>query len=112
MYFTHLTMQQRQNQENTTNDRTAFPMSSAIRRVPINSRTSTAYPKRQLTRPQVNSPISMNTNSTLDENDAMISSSYIPYNKRLSTKTSSTENENLHSLRNILRTTSLNHVQV
>jgi hypothetical protein len=112
MYFSNLTMQQRQNQDSTPNDRTTFAMSSAIRRVPVNSRISTAYPRRQLTRRQVNSPISMNTYSALDENDALTNSLSTPYNKRLSMKSTSLENENLHQLRDILRTTSLNHVQV
>ena len=112
MYFTNLAMQQRQNQDNTPNDRATYAVSSAIRRVPVNSRISTAYPRRQLTRRQVSSPISMNTYSTLDENDALTNSSNHHYNKRLSMKSTSLENENLHQLRDILRTTSLNHVQV
>jgi len=114
MYLTNLTKQQRNNQDNTTNDRTTFAVSSAIRRVPVNSRITTAYSKRQLTRRQINSPISMSTYSTLDENDAKFTTnfSFIPYHKRLSMKTSSMENESSNSLRDLLRTRSLNHVHV
>jgi hypothetical protein len=112
MYLTNLTKQQRSNQDNTTHNRTTFAVSSAIRRVPVNSRITTAYSKRHLTRRQVNSPISISTYSTLDENNATTNFSFIPYHKRLSMKTSSMENESSNSLRDLLRTRSLNHVHV
>jgi len=86
-------------------------MSSKVRKVPVNSRTSTANPKRQLTGRQVNSPISMNTYSTIDD-DHTTNSTSIAYNKRLSTKISTGESENSHMLGDILRTSSWNHVQV
>jgi hypothetical protein len=120
MYFTNLAMQQRQNTDNNTNgkdnnnketDKTTLPMSSKVRKVPVNSRTSTANPKRQLTGRQVNSPISMNTYSTIDD-DHTTNSTSIAYNKRLSTKISTGESENSHMLGDILRTSSWNHVQV
>jgi hypothetical protein len=109
MYFTNLTMQQRENKDTSINNKENYvsklTMSSAMRKVPRNSRTSTANPKRYLTRRQVNSPTSMNTCSTIDDDDRMTNSTTIPYNRRLLT----IENEHL---RDILRTSSWNHVQM
>jgi len=119
MYLTNLAMQQRQNKDGNTNnnnnkenDLTTFAMSSVIRKVPVNSRTSTANPKRQSTRRQVNSPVSIESYLTVDDDDRMTNSTQIPYNKRLSTKLSTGTNENSNMLRDILRTTSWNNVQV
>lgn len=114
MYFTNLAMQQRQDNEtnNKENDPTTFNAPSTIRKVPVNSRISTANPKYHLHRRQLNSPISMNTYSTIDDDDRMTNSTSIYFNKRLSSKLSGIENENSHMLRDILRTTSLNHIQV
>jgi hypothetical protein len=119
MYLTNLAMQQQQNKDannnnnnNKENEITAFAMSSVIRKVPFNSRTSTANPRRQSTRRQVNSPISIHTYSTVDIDDRMTNFIQIPSNKRLSTKISTVGNENSHMLRDVLRTTSWNNVQV
>lgn len=117
MYFTNLTMQQRQTKDangaDDETERTApFIASSSIRKVPVNSRTSTAHAKRTLNRRQTNSPISINTFSTVDDDDRTTTSTSIPY-KRGSTRISPLiDHENTHLLRDILRTSSWNHVQV
>ncbi|CAF2356874.1 unnamed protein product [Rotaria sp. Silwood2] len=119
MYLTNLAMQQRQNKtdnnihnHNNVHELTPLGMSSMVRKVPFNSRISTAHAKNQSIRRQVNSPISMNTYSTIDDEDSMTISTSFPNNKRLSAKMSNSDNENSHMLRDILRTSSWNHVQV
>jgi hypothetical protein len=109
IYFTNLAIHQRDGKDNN-NGHDATP---AIRKVPVNSRTSTANPKRTTTRRQVNSPISLNTCSTIDDDgDHMTNSTTFPNNKRLSSKIPPTDNENSHTLKDILRTSSWNHVPV
>jgi hypothetical protein len=111
MYLTNLAMQQRDN--NNENERTPLiTTSTTVRKVPVNSRTSTANPRRQSTRKQVNSPISMKTYSTIDDDDYMTTITPFANNKRVSAKINSNENENSHVLRDILRTSSWNQVQV
>ncbi|CAF0925039.1 unnamed protein product [Rotaria sordida] len=121
MYLTNLTIHQRQNKteqnnnnnnKNNAHDVTPLGTSSLARKVPFNSRISTAHIKNQSIRRQVNSPISMNTYSTIDDEDYMTISTSYPNNRRLSAKISSNENENSHMLGDILRTSSWNHVQV
>ena len=117
MYFTNLTMQQRQTKDSNgtedENDRVPFAVPSTIRKVPVNSRMSTAHPKRSLNRRQVNSPISINTFSTVEDDDRTTTSTSIPNHKRGSTRISPLiDHENTHLLRDILRTSSWNHVQV
>ncbi|CAM4745102.1 unnamed protein product [Rotaria magnacalcarata] len=110
-------MQQRQNtadnnnHNNNENHLTHMGMSSVTRKVPMNSRTSTVYPKIQPFRRPVNSPISVNTYSTIDDEDFVSSSTPFTNSKRLSAKTSTVDNETSHMLRDVLRTSSWNHVQ-
>ncbi|CAM4745105.1 unnamed protein product [Rotaria magnacalcarata] len=117
MYLTNLAMQQRQNtadnnnHNNNENHLTHMGMSSVTRKVPMNSRTSTVYPKIQPFRRPVNSPISVNTYSTIDDEDFVSSSTPFTNSKRLSAKTSTVDNETSHMLRDVLRTSSWNHVQ-
>jgi hypothetical protein len=109
MYLTNLAVQKRDGKDNNNyNDTTP-----TMRKVPVNSRTSTANPKRQSTKKRVNSPISLSTYSTIDiDNDYMTSSTTFPSNKHLLAKLPTTiENDNnSHMLRDILRTSSWNHV--
>ena len=117
MYLTNLAMQQRQNKidnniKNNEKDAGPVRVPSMIRKVPVNSRTSTAYPKYQPIRRQLNSPLSINTYSTVDEDDCMTNSTPLANNKRLSAKMSSLENETANVLRDILRTSSWRHVKV
>ena len=118
MYFTNLAMQQQRqgkepNENDDENERNPFAATSSIRKVPVNSRTSTAHAKRSLHRRQVNSPISTQTFSTNDDDDRTTNSTSIGQNRRLITRASPmVDTEQTHSLRDILRTSSLNHVQV
>ena len=109
MYLTNLAVQQRDGKDNNNyNDTTP-----TMRKVPVNSRTSTANPKRQSTKKRVNSPISFSTYSTIDnDNDYMTNSTTFPNNKHLSAKLPTTieDDNNSHLLRDILRTSSWNHV--
>ncbi|CAF3568724.1 unnamed protein product [Rotaria sp. Silwood1] len=118
MYFTNLaTQQQQQPSTNNENDKISLSISATpIRKGTINSRTSTSYSRRQSIRRHVNSPISLNTYSTIDDDDDVDNqttntTSYYN-NKRFSARIAAFENENSHLLKDILRTTSWNHVQV
>jgi len=98
MYFTNLAMQQRPNNEN----KRIFSSGKGT----VNSRLSS-------TRRQIQSPISMTTYSTIDDdNDSMINTTSYYNNKRFSAKMTAFENENSHMLKDVLRTTSWNHLQV
>lgn len=114
MYFTNLAVQQRQENEtnNKENDISRFTVPPTIRKVPVNSRTSTANPKYHLMRRQVNSPISVNTYSTIDDDDRMTNSTSVHFNKHLSSKLSTGDHDSSYMLRDILKTTPWNHVQV
>jgi hypothetical protein len=106
MYFTNLAIQQR-------DDKTPLSMSPRTpRKGTGTSRISTSYSRSQSSRKQTHSPISMNTYSTLDDDDAMLNSTSYYNNKRFSAKIAAFENENSHLLKDILRTTSWNHLQV
>jgi hypothetical protein len=101
MYFTNLTMQQRPNNENKR-ILSSISTSKGI----VNSRLSS-------TKRQVQSPISMMTYSTIDDdNDSIINTTSYYNNKRFSARMTAFENENSHMLKDVLRTTSWNHVQV
>jgi len=111
MYFTNLAMQQRQNRDNTVNEKynekTMLKMPSTIRKVPVNSRTSTAITRHYSSRRPVNSPISMYTHSAIDDDDHLTNVIYTPYAKPYTIN-----HENSHVLRDILRTSSFNNVHV
>jgi hypothetical protein len=111
MYFTNLAIQQRHN-----NEIDPTPLSVSARatahKVPITSRINTSYSRHQSTRKRINSPISMNTYSTIDDDNSISQSTSYYTNKRFSAKIAAFENENSHLLKDILRTTSWNHVQV
>jgi len=101
MYFTNLTMQQHPNNEN----KRIFSSISTSKRI-VNSRLSS-------TRRQIQSPISMTTYSTIDDdNDSIINTTSYYNNKRFSARMTAFENENSHMLKDVLRTTSWNHLQV
>jgi hypothetical protein len=107
MYLTNLAMQQAQtNDSNRENE----IKSSTKRKVPVNSRTSTVISRYQSSRRQINSSLSINTDLTIDDNVYTANSTPLTSNKRLSAKISTIENENSYRLRDILRTSSWNHV--
>ena len=96
MYFANLTM---------------HPRPNGVSRVPSASSTATA--RRNSARRQVYSPLSVNTHSTLDDDIVSNNPSTTYYNnKRFSAKMAAFENENSHLLKDVLRTTSWNHLQV
>lgn len=109
MYFTNLALQQRPNSEINENKRISSSISTsttATRRGTVNSRYSSS-------RRQVHSPISMHTYSTIDDdNDSIINTTTYYNNKRFSAKMAAFESENSTLLKDVLRTTSWNHVQV
>jgi hypothetical protein len=108
VYFTNLAMQQQENKDNNnTNEKENNVLT--INKVPVNSRTSASHPKRQSIRKQGNSPISMKTYSTIDDDDRLTTSTSVSSNKRLFQKLPTVEDENLGD---ILRTSSCNPVQV
>lgn len=119
MYLTNLAMQQRpqkidnDNANNKNPDATVAPTGSlsGTRKVPMNSRISTAYPKMQSNRRPVNSPISLNTFSTFEDEESLSSTTPFTNNKRPSAKTSTFENESSYLLRDILRTSSWHQAQ-
>ena len=96
MYFTNLAMQHRSNRVSSVASTTA--------------RKGSATSSRR----QVQSPISMNTfYSTIDDdNDSTVNTTSYYNQKRFSAKIDAFERENSHLLKDILRTTSWNHVQV
>ncbi|CAF1269892.1 unnamed protein product [Rotaria sordida] len=113
MYFTNLTMQQQHSNNNNENDKRPLSISAtAIRKEPINSRTSTSHSRRQSIRKHVNTPVNSNTYLTIDDNDSTPNTTSYYNNKRFSAKITEFENENSHLLKDILRTTSWNHLQV
>mgnify|MGYP006897129327 CR=1 FL=1 len=118
MYLTNLAMQQQQHTHNNISvnkhEKNTSPMgmSSTTRKVPVNSRTSTAHHKNQALRRQVNSPISINTYSTIEDDDRMTVSTVNPNNKRSSDNVPTVENDNTNMLQDILRTSSWNHIKV
>jgi hypothetical protein len=85
MYFTNLAIQERPNSA---------------------GRASSSVSSRR----QVNTPVSMNTNSPIDDSPIHTTSYY--NNKRFSEKMTEFENENSYLLKDVLRTTSWNHLQV
>lgn len=96
MYFANLAMQHRSNSSS---------------RVPSASSTTTTH--RTSARRQLHSPISVNTYSILEDDNVSNRSSTSYYNnKRFSAKMAAFENENSHLLKDVLRTTSWNHLQV
>ncbi len=106
MYLTNLAMQQRTGSNNENNRAPSSMSTATTRRGTINSRHQSA-------RRQIYSPISINTSSTIDDdNDSLINTTSYYNNKRFSAKITAFENENSHMLKDILRTTSWNHVQV
>lgn len=95
MYFANLTMQNRSN---------------GVSRVPSASSTTV---RRTSARRPIQSPLSVSTYSTLDDDNDLNSPSTTYYNnKRFSAKMAAFENENSYLLKDVLRTTSWNHVQV
>lgn len=106
MYFTNLAMQQRPN-DNTENKRISSSISTAT------TRKGTVSSRYQSSRRQIHSPLSMNTYSTIDDdNDSIINTTSYYNHKRFSAKMAAFENENSTMLKDILRTTSWNHLQV
>lgn len=97
MYFANLANQHRSNSNS---------------RVPSASSTTTTA-RHTSARRQLHSPISVNTYSTLeDDNDSNRSSTNYYNSKRFSAKMTAFEHENSHLLKDVLRTTSWNHLQM
>ncbi|CAF2603833.1 unnamed protein product [Rotaria sp. Silwood2] len=114
MYFTNLAIQQ-QHSNNNENDKTSLSISATtIGKGTTNLRTNTSHSRRQSIKRHVNSPISLNTYSTTDDDDNESTTNATSYynNKRFSARIAAFENENSHLLKDILRTTSWNHLQV
>lgn len=99
MYFTNLAMQQRRN-GNLSEPESSSP--STARKSSTDSYRRHPIIHRQAHRPP---------NVKEDENGTVNGSAY-EQNKRFSAKIAAFENENSHLLKDILRTTSWNHVQV
>jgi hypothetical protein len=109
MYFTNLAMQKRP----IDNANVKMP-SPTPRKETVKSRISTTYSRHSTTKRQVSSPMSMYSRSTLDDDDdgSAINTTAYYTNKRFSAKITAFENENSHLLKDVLRTTAWNHVQI
>lgn len=118
VYLTNLAMQQKSLKETTVTgakekDGTPVTILSTMRKVPVNSRLSTAYSGRSIGKRPVNSPLSINTYSTtLDDDDRLTSTTMSAQRKRSSAKTTAFEMEAAPLLTNLLRMSSWNHVHV
>ena len=117
VYLTNLAMQQKTPKEaNVTGDKekdgTPATILSTMRKVPVNSRLSTAHSGRSIGKRPVNSPLSINTYSTLDEDDRLTSTTMSAQRKRSSAKTTGFDKEAAPLLTNLLRMSSWNHLQV
>lgn len=98
MYFTNLALQQ-----SNDHKRTASPTKTSL-----NTRLHSCHSSKR----RIFSPISMATFSTFDdENDSLVTPTPYYNQKRFSAKMTAFENENTVLLKDILRTTSWNHVQ-
>ena len=117
MYLTNLAMQQKSAKEatapsNKENEGTPATVLSHTRKVPVNSRMSTAHSGRSGGKRSVNSPLSVNTYSTLDEEDRLTHTTMSAHRNRSSAKTTGFEKEDAPLLTNLLRMSSWNHTQV
>lgn len=91
-------------------ENTPITVQSHPRKVPVNSRTSTAYTGARLSskRPMT-SPLSMNTYSTLDDDERLTLTTMSIRTKQTSSKIFGSEKESSSMLGDILRTSSLTH---
>ena len=118
MYLANLANQQRSTTEPQNviasppmpPDNTPVTVPSHPRKVPVNSRTSTAYTGARLSskRPMT-SPLSMNTYSTLDDDERLTLTTMSIRTKQTSSKMFGSEKESSSMLGGILRTSSLTH---
>ena len=98
MYFTNLALQQ-----SNDHKRAPSPMKSSL-----NARLQSCHSSKR----RIHSPVSVTTYSTFDdENDSAVASTPYYTQKRFSAKMTAFANENTVLLKDILRTTSWNHVQ-
>lgn len=119
MYFTNLKMNQNQANNNNNhadnnenNKRPVVLSATPLRKKTANSRIGTSYPRSQSTKRRPPSPTSIHTYSIVDDEDSMINSTSYYNSKRFSAKIAAFEKENSDLLKDVLRTTSWNHVQV
>ncbi|CAF1086162.1 unnamed protein product [Adineta steineri] len=113
MYFTNLSLQQNSNDNENDKRSSATPLPTT-RKGTANSRIGTSHSRHSSTRKHVSSPLSMNSRSVIDEDDENSLLSIAPYynKKRFSARIAAFEHENSHLLKDVLRTTAWNHVQM
>ncbi|UJR22730.1 hypothetical protein I4U23_025764 [Adineta vaga] len=114
MYLTNLTMQQNVNQnENEKISSSITSTNTTPRKGTAATRIGTSQSRHTSTRRQAASPLSILSRSTIDEDDDDVLN-IAPYynNKRFSAKMTAFEHENSHLLKDVLRTTAWNHVQM
>ena len=115
MYLANLTVQQQRTVKDAPLNEihsASFVSQSLPRKVPVNSRTSTSNVAQAASKRVVNSPLSTNTISTLDDDDFLTNTSFSTLHKRPSARVLPVDRENSALLNDILRTSSWNHIQV
>lgn len=117
MYLTNLTLQQGINQNE--NEKTASSPTTSATPTPrkgtaTTTRIGTSLSRLTSNRRRITSPITIFSRSTMIDDDDDDLTNIAPYynNKRFSAKMTAFEHENSHLLKDVLRTTAWNHVQM
>ncbi|CAF0889930.1 unnamed protein product [Adineta ricciae] len=116
MHLTNLTLQQEINQ-NENEKKSSSPTASATptprKGTATTTRIGTSLSRLTSNRRQVASPITIFSRSTMEDDDDNVINIAPYYNsKRFSAKMTAFEHENSHLLKDVLRTTAWNHVQM
>ncbi|CAF0833917.1 unnamed protein product [Adineta ricciae] len=116
MHLTNLTLQQEINQ-NENEKKSSSPTASATptprKGTATTTRIGTSLSRHTSNRRQVASPITIFSRSTMEDDDDDVINTAPYYNsKRFSAKMTAFEHENSHLLKDVLRTTAWNHVQM
>ncbi|CAF1420408.1 unnamed protein product [Rotaria magnacalcarata] len=113
MYFTNLTTQ-KQPIDNTQKNKSLLSIpTTRVHLATAYSRSNTSYSRYRSAKKRLNTPVTIAANSATDNGDDDETNATLYYNnKRFSAKIAAYENENSALLKDILRTTSWNHVQM
>lgn len=115
LYLSNLASQQRKtSKELPPNETQQIPIGNlgTTRKVNGTSRSTTANIAQTSVRRPVNSPLSINTYSTGEEDDYLTATSFSTMQKRASARTTQNDRENRSSFNEILRTSSMNPIEV
>ncbi|CAF3376025.1 unnamed protein product [Rotaria socialis] len=113
MYFTNLTTQKQPINNNQKNKSRLLIPATRVHLATAYSRSSTSYSRYRSAKTRLNTPVTIIANSAMNDDDDDETNATLYYNnKRFSAKIAAYENENSTLLKDVLRTTSWNHVQM